>query len=389
MQPGTIIPAPNLFPSANVVYVDNDYLKLRGKGLLAYRTLEDAVISWRAGGAAVNKYGTPSTTNRGAILVGVGTIECLSVTSDCVIDVDFLNIIGQGKDVTILTSSAVSVGNMVQFNVGNCVLKDLTIKAPVNASRALIQAGPTFNGNWDNIKVTGNPISVLTQFNPALEGRITNCVFDGSAISTAINTFTLGGTCLAGGFFGCLFTATSSQPIILSLGADFQGVIRDCEFRGPVTTAVVSSTGGSGGFGGFFNCYFESESAASSFSGTSAFSGFSFTHCSFLSEGKVISIKSNERTKFVDCSILALVGNNHSIELLTTSTFFNISNCRVLGSGTGLAISSVDAINAIITNCALKTPTGDTPGSSVSSNITNIALGGGSSNEEIPNSQQY
>ncbi len=388
MQPGTIIPAPNLFPSANVVYVDNDYLKLRGKGLLAYGTLEDAVISWRAGGAARNKYGTPSATNPAAIVCGVGEIECLSVgSSTCVIDVDFLHVRGQGMELTVLTSSAVSIGNMVQFNTAGYILKDLTIKAPSNASRALVQASATFSAYWEYIRVRGNPTTTLVLATTSFEGRVSNCVFDGESVTTAIPLFTMAGGS-TGAFVSCFFRPGPTQTIALSMTADFQGKIQNCEFRGNVSLALINSTGGSGGFGVISGCYFESETTATSFRCTTN-AGFAFVGCSFLSEGKAISIVSTTRTKFVNCNIIALVGNNDCIELLTGSTFFNVSNCRILGSGTGLAINSVDVINANITNCTLKMPTGDVVGSSVSSNITNIAAGGGSSNEEILNSQQY
>jgi hypothetical protein len=218
-----------------------------------------------------------------------------------------------------------------------------------------------------------------------------NCIFDGTQVSTAsVKTFVLQGSCYHGSFVACQFLGSSAQNTIMLMSSDYQGRIQSCEFRGDVITSLLTSTGGSGGFGTIEACFFECETSAIAFQATTTAAGFSVIGCSInKSSGKCVSILANNRTKFVNCSFVTLTGNNDCIEILTGSTGFSAHGCRLLGAGSGLAINSADAINASISACALKKPTGNVAGTAVSSNITNIAGSSGSSNEEISNSQQY
>lgn len=390
MTPTYVNPTPNLFPSANTVYVDNDYKKLRSKGLLAYRTLEEGVISWRAGGKARARYGTPSATNPALISVGAGTIETLSVTTECLVDVDFLSVVGRGRETTILTSSAGTIDTILRFNTTNYLLKDLTVLGPSNANRVLTQStAANWVGTWDNIRVTGNPVLQLSIISAGFDGKIIDCIFDGSSISTAIGGLEISTATITGRIVDCIFLGSSSQTTLITLSADFQGKIIGCEFRGNVATALFTSTSTFGGFGEISDCYFECERSGTigmlcnSVSGA----GFIISNSTILTEGKCMSIVGGDRLRISSCYLFVLTGNFDAIELLSGTTNIGLYGTRVGGTGSGLAINSVSAVNATIVGSFLRMPTGNVPGSSISSNVTNIV--NSPFNAEIPASVTY
>jgi hypothetical protein len=375
----------NLFPSANVVYLDNDYLNLRAKGLLAYNNLQDAIEAFSAGGAAAVKFGTPSATNPCAILIGVGTFETHRGAVSYFINTDYISIIGQGKEVSILTSAynLIGKGPMIDFNVENHILRDFQVLGTANTQCLLREAGGSaFPGQWINLKIVGyhtDSSSSATIQGISLTGRIIDCDFDGTN-STGGSLFSFGGSNDTGNIEGCRFLCSSSNiAALIYSGTNLQGDILNCTFRGNINGPFFSAGGAVDSYSGTIaNCDFESVNVCSSIgiqANGGAFNQCLIHSCNFLTGSNCIQINSGERVRIVACN-LASIQNSTNVDAIlikSGSTGCSISNCRIVGNGTGLAIKAEAAVTCAITNCALRMPNGDVAGSSISSNITNNA----------------
>ncbi len=361
----------NLFPSANCVYVDNDYLKLRKKGLLAYNTLQNAVQAWRDGGEAQRKFGTPSATSPCAIILGVGRLETHNSTSAYGIDVEYLSIVGQGKDVSILASSIFTTGYLLETVVFNYGFFNFTVTS--TSSLLLRQSGLAMGGEWNGIKFTGNASGAPVQV-AMLAGRIVNCTFDFSSSTTTTTVFQLIGGTSSGDILNCTFLGSSTVTTLYSYtGTNFTGNIRNCTFSGNVVTSLITLAGTDSYFGEISDCTLLSNSSTATGIVVSSASAteFMIRNCNIIGLGIAIDAIMTFRSRIQNCYLSAGDANNHAVNVRTGSTGGNISHCRVLGHNTGRAINSVDAITMEVTNCTLRMPNGDVAGSSVSSNLTN------------------
>jgi hypothetical protein len=383
-------------PRANAVYVDNDYATLSAKGILAYGTLEDAVASWRSGGAAQVRYGTPSATNPALIIVGAGQIECLIAgnTTQLSIDVDFLTIAGTGKISTVLTTANSITQTMVALSAQHINLYNLTLKGTTLVQGIIRTAVTTYSGVWNNVKVTGDTNTSFVSFGSNLVNSFFyDCEFDFTGTANVMtNAFTISGS--ASGnifkFYNCAFSGNSGSTRLLSItGRVDEGNFIDCVFSGALNTALIQ-TATIYYIGNFQNCIFNSSASSSAigFQVNDADPEMVFEGCFFQTRGNCITGQFSNRTRILN-SFLLCFGSNVDAVSAVGAAGLAISNCRIVTQGTGLAINADGSLTAQITNCTLRKPTVNTAGSSISSNITNAASSGGASNEELESSVNY
>lgn len=369
-------------PSSNCVYVDNDYIGLRAKGLLAYRTVEDAVVSWRAGGEARIKYGTPTATSRGTIILGAGKIESAksTTTTEVDIDVDYLNVVGQGKDATIVTTVNSLSQNILAIAATNINFFDFTLFGSTTASSIFRLAVATYSGTWHNVKITGDAISNYVAFGVGSVNMVGaafyDCEFDfsnGTATPSAAMNLGGSGDLNVWKFFNCVFKANSSVNKILSMtGKVLDGHFVNCMFIGNTAQSLVES-GNVYYLGSFRNCVFDSSSSTSAIglkiSDTDP--EMIIQGCVFTCRGSCISGGLTNRTRIVNNDFHEY-GTNIDVINCIGAIGFVIYGCRLMTNGTGLAINADTVFNAQISHCTLRKPTVNTPGSSISANITNV-----------------
>lgn len=376
MQATRQLVTPNLFPSANVVYVDNDFGKLRSKGLLAYGTLQDAIISWRAGGAARARYGTPSATNTGNILLGAGTLEVGSgVLTDLDIDVDFINIVGLGKEISILTSAFTQswIFRVIQSNVN---LYNFTIKSTSSISFPLRFQITNYTGRMFGVRITGDASAGLVAVtNTNMNGIFDSCEFDGASITSAVIVLDLSGPGeTTGRILDCQFFGSSSVINLLRFNVnDCTGLVSNCFFRGDVSASHINNVS-TNNVVEINDCRFESSATAKAFISTSSADAnqVQFNDCTFATANTCIDMISGLRSRFLCCYFRNSASNGNVINLQTGSTGLIVNNSRLIGRGTGICVNSVDTISIEITHSTLRKPTGDVNGSSTSSNLTNL-----------------
>lgn len=409
MQSSSFFQTPNLFPSRNVVYVDRDYKKLRSKGLIAFDNVQEAIEAWDAGGVARAKFGTPTATSQATILCGAGLVYARKLNpanSPIEVYTDYINIVGLGIDATVIglgtgrtTSSGVAFFRfrVAHFSVRNCTLY-LSISGGSEGGISL--ASVASYGIIENVKFVTD-VANGYHFNTGgvdFSGIIRNCIFDTSN-ATVGNYQPLqiggGGSDTFNGIIdGCKFIlGTSTHYAIyfdVSLAAgSVQGSVSNCYFEGSPLVAFIRG-GDDNAFGEISNCYFRCEIA-----GIPAIlhpgSGF-ISDCTFQMRGACIYVPSGlavNRLRIMNCYMLTYGDNQNCIHLISATGTFYLCGNRIISNGTGLAIYSDSAVNAEITHCTMRKPTGGGAGSSISSNITNIASGGGSSNEEVESTTSY
>lgn len=366
---------PNLFPSWNTVYVDLDYQKLRSKGLIAFNNLYDATQAFNPGGVAAIKYGITSATNPGLILVGVGTFSHTSTPNLGVSD--FISVIGQGKDSSIISPQGSSDGIII--NISNCTIQGIMFNGGGNGLY-VGDVSPTIRDCY----MFGTTYSV--RMSP-FDGRFLDCIFFGG--SSNVNDFG-GGSGGAGYFENCKFLGNSSDcyesssvnnaPIfkncffensssIINVLADFNGNFYDCSFNNtsPGEAYCIDGRNGGGGVGGSIYSHFK--------------------NCIFVGQGTVIN-RLSSGSILENCYIRSS-GNTNGTAITGIENGAVIYGCKIMGNGSGRAISAGSGVSAIISHCSLRLPTGDVVGTSISSNITNLSIGGGSSNEEFPSAVNF
>lgn len=118
------------FPSANVVYLDGNYLDLAANGQLAYGTLGDCVAAWGSGGAAAIKFGEPSPSNPGLIMVGVGKFVETGIIS---LATPYISIVGATTDRTRHEVTASGCTPLFQLTAANAIIKNLRLSTPGGA----------------------------------------------------------------------------------------------------------------------------------------------------------------------------------------------------------------------------------------------------------------
>lgn len=364
----------NLFPSANVVYVDNDYKSLKAKGLLAYNTLGDAISSY-ASGDAFRKYGFPSSGNFGNILLGAGILEVGTNTNGNGYDsqtVDFLNIVGLGKGVSILTTAISSSTNMLRIGGSLVNFYDLTIRATNNSLTCLSLNNLTgYQGNWFNISTDGNTSQGIVAFNTPMNGEIFGCDFDFTKVAFT-NTFQFFGGIGSGKVMNCNFIGNSQNNFLMQIaGNNPVALIQGCTFIGDVANELLFISAGGSTYCRVEDCYFSTTTAKGIVSSASTFRG-TIRDCTIIAGDNCVDIQGTSLSSMFDCYLLCNGTNKHALNLLTSSNGIIVHGCRLIGNGTGLAINSADIINAEISHCQLRKPTAGAAGSSISSNITNI-----------------
>lgn len=400
----------NLFPSSNVVYIDDDYLNLRKKGLLAYNNLEDAVNSWATGGEADLKFGTPSATKYGTISIGCGNFATILSTSSSdyvTISTEYLCIIGQGIDSTILSTrkSGLAYSPLIRVFVDNFIIKDLSIDSHYNSNvynSLILRPKTTSNASViENIKFFTSAAGSYDYYhiyvNGNFSGTIRNCIFDGTNLDSQFIYIDSGD--FDGIITDCIFKNVSTNALVVIQvqgGVTMRGSISNCMFSGSPSEAFIRFTDSS--YSGEINdCLFYStrngtcgislyEVAANN--GSEMF----LTDSTFDMAGPCISGYMSNRTRIMDC-FLKTYGGNQSCIFLSVGSFgqsesgaagFSLFGSRVLGYGTGLAIYTTYTgnVTASFAGNYLRLPDGGSEGDSISANILNNLTN--AFNAEIP-----
>ncbi len=382
-------------------YADNNYLALRKQGLLAYKTLDEAIASWRVSGEAQLLFGTPTVTNQATIHVGEGQVLVISgghpQNQKADVDVEYTNIIGKGIDATILTHTGDYTANQpgLRFSIASGSIQNLTI----NTDNA---ADPTSfsNGGFD-IQTASQSVLLVdrvkfygrgTSYNVAaisngipFYGIIRNCIFDNHCITTSQISF-------GNSFNGILENSTFNvRPSVISAvsfsNTTHGGNISNCTFSGVPDVALITLVD-SNYIGEIDNCYFRSDTSGVLAIKASEFAAgnparFLVTDSTFEMQGPCLSGQLGINARIVNCYMRTEQGNQHCV-MLQNDSFGNpgivtILGSRLIGNGTGLAVFSMHSGGAVSANCLiagsyLRMPNGDVPSSSISSNITNVAL---------------
>jgi hypothetical protein len=367
-----LITGTRLFPQGNTVYVDSNWATLSGRGILAFENLKSALESFNVGQPSQLRYGTPSSSNACAILVGPGTF---THNGDATLQNDYLNIYGQGKD----TSFIVGVGGAGIFSVANNVVID-----------GLNLLGQ--NGFWT---YSTNPIvkdciirggTYGCRIQDGWKGRFIGCDFAGGANN--VNFFGGGednGGNIVGSFENCRFMGGVGISISISLGNN-NLKFKDCEWY-ECTNAVYMSAHVTGSF---INCLIYNVAGGNSDGAITVAANKNnasyFKDCTIISNRPCFSRLTSGSV--IDGCYLKVSGNNNDISAITgVANGVVFRHSTILGDGTGVAIFGYGVsgapVSGLVTHCSLRCPSGNVPGSSII-NINNLAIGEGSSNEEFP-----
>lgn len=349
---GNILPQnPNLFPSANAVYVDKDYSRLRTNGLLAYPDIRSACEAWDTGGPARMKFGTPSVSSPGVILIGVGTF---THSGTATLNTDFVSIVGQGSTSSIISGTLTSNANnssligfttSTGFNLGNFA----GYAYDVVATSVVLN---NFTGIFDSCTFYGGTGAVTFQSAPNATGTFKNCYIGASAghgILVEAGSDGISIICI-----DCIFTENCTN--YLYFNSNFYGKIINCIFLYGCLNGAILFDNHVKNYGQIINCLFTN-------------GGYGVSK---ISSGGIIS------SSYV-------VSSAASINNVETGAM--ISNCRFIPGGSNIAIQSTSGAPIELTRTTLKKSDTSIPGSSVGSNISNLSYGAGSSNEEIKNSR--
>jgi hypothetical protein len=398
------------FSASGVVYVDNNWQVLSGRGLLAYPNLYEAVASWRTSGAARTRYGTPNAYNHGIIMLGAGKVqmlpEGLPINTHVSVDVEHIAIVGQGIDVTSLSTygGSWSAGaNSLDVAAANFSIQNLTINQDHNCDPNDVNLGgisfsvPT-SGIIDRVKFygRGNSYSAQSFYGGSnFNGVVRNCIFDAKGASVDIMVF-------QGGFNGvvenCVFNVipgTNCAINLVNASAGDKGSISNCTFSGSPASKYFVFIADNDYLGEINNCYFTSRD-----SGTVGIAAYEtaagnpsrplITDCTFEMCGPCISGQLGIATRIVNCYCRTELGNQSCI-YLAPGYFGNPGEVTVIGStlianGTGLCVyvNHTGESDCLIANNILRLPQGGSPGDSISNNIVNVALN--PFNTEIPSS---
>ncbi len=396
------------FPSRNTVYVSNDYANLSGRGVLAYGTLYEAVNSWRSG-IASGLFGMPTVVNQATIVLDAGEVQIIPVglpqNTKVNIDFDFLNIIGQGIDSTVLKSSGSYTANQsaISASAPYFSLQDFTFNGDDvivgnNILGINISTTSDCNALIQNLRFysRGNTfshqaISVGGSF--GFVGIIKDCIFDGY-LAGGVQQVSFSAP-FNGIMDGCRFLTNSGTSISLHFGnTQHRGTVMNCSFSGSPDTCFIFLQDASY-YGEINDCYFYSptsgvpaiinvETSAESPARTL------IRDCTFEMQGTCMSGQFSVNTRIYNCYMRTEQGDQSCIKMYPTSfgnpSQITILGSRLIGAGTGLAL---EAVHTGVSNCVLagnitRMPNGDVAGTSISNQIVNVALT--PFNTELPSS---
>ncbi len=371
-----------VFPGSNCVYVDNDFAALRAKGLFAYRTLGEAILSWEVGGEARRKYGTPSATNRAVIILGAGTIISgeTEAGGTCYMEGnDFLSIVGQGIDVTILTNTSTATDGIINvYTSANSILSNFTIRPTASATQCIKFGSSNWSGILSNLKLTGNPTTGFLLFNSFfLSGAlIEDCIFDFSGQTGITTPFLLSATAL-GTIRNCSFLPSSSCPNAFQWNDNAGFIVKGCTFVGSPSSEMIRCTASFMSNPRFEDCHIEAFTGKGLVITTANTDpDITIENCNFIcNNDNCLSITASNETRIVRCSMETINLNKDVIVLNTGTTDCVIDGCKLLPNGTGKSINSTLTLNIQVTNCILRKSisVNSLTGSSVASNIANLA----------------
>lgn len=367
-----------VLPSSKCVYVDNDAQALRQQGLLAFNNLGDALNSWDSNGEATKRFGYPSATAPATIILGGGTITSgqTEAGGTCYLNNDYVNIIGQGVDITILTNAASSNDGIINYQPSalHNVISHFTIKCGASSTYAIKWTGFSWTSLLNDIKVNGNPSSGFIFFSSAnFRGTFENCIFDFSAQTGTAIPCQLGNA-NSGIIRSCSFIGSSTCPNVLYTAGNDNFYCVGCTFSGSVTSELVKIDGFTSN-GRFVGCIFEAFTGRCVTITLSSTPEVTFEACNLYSAGNVcFSIASSPLTKIINCFIETTSSNKEGILLNAGSTGCVIFGCRIIGQGSGKAINSSIVVGIEVSHCTLRKPSANTAtqGSSIGSTIQNI-----------------
>lgn len=398
------------FSASGVVYVDNNWQVLSGRGLLAYPNLYEAIASWRVSGAARTRYGIPTVLNHGIIMLGAGRVqmipEGLPANTKANVNVENLAIIGQGIDVTSLSTYGGSFSanqNSLDINATGFSIQNLTINVdhngdPTDANLGGMSINVVSNAIIDRVKFYGRSNSysaaAIEATTAAFNGIIRNCIFDDRVQAGDLVRF--------GGFNGvlenCLFSIIGGTNCAINVGAgssNSKGNISNCTFSGSPASQYFVYISDLNYLGEINNCYFTSRD-----SGTVGIASYEpsagspsqplISDCTFEMCGPCVSGQLGISTRIVNCYCRTELGNQSAI-YLAPGYFGNpgevtVLGSTVLGAGTGLAVfvNHTGESNCLLAGNYLRVPQGGAAGTSVSNNIVNVAIN--PFNTELPSS---
>lgn len=356
------------FPLSNAVYVDKNASSLFAQGILAYDNIADAIASWRSGGAAQLAYGTPTATNRGAVIVGMGVF---TISGTVTWDVPYIDIIGATNNPVLHEISGSIGGPLLDITVDNVRLYSVRI---ANLSDFTIGINGSLSNNvYENLEMSsssGNVFGFFKVYSGALNGTYRKIRFGWnqeafnldscSAISSPIFE-----DCFAEGNNG------GAQDIFIQMGSSpnaFNPILRRFVLTGGGQDAFYTGGNSDAPFGGaIYDSSFSMDGQGATWSRSASnvtVSLFNVQISADNTDGQTSELKG----RMENCYFVTTASNSFAIKLGSGSI---LRKCIAIGNGTGLAVEASSAINAEISSCVLRLPTGGALGSSVSANITN------------------
>lgn len=370
------------FPLSNVVFVDQDAAVLSAQGMLAYTTLEDAYTSWRAGGDAFVAYGAPSATNPALILIGIGTFTPAATITH---DVPYLTVSGCTDNPLNHEITYTAGGPLFDQTVDNAKFMNLRLTNKSGASETVFQVDGGIGANSLYYNIDGSASTGEADGNYFVKNSSGNIsgkflklklyshqghgLWNGTMRSLLIQDMEIKFVAPAGGFpFDCDADATvllrdvrltgsagdNADMIANNGGNAWAAIMEDIQVELTDLTAlgrISSNTDGiSGiirnmrGIGGGLAVFTSGLCAGQTFHGVLERSSVGVTNA-----------------------------NTHAIVTAVNARYdYN----RILGTGTGLAISGAVAIEAA--HNQVRNPTGDVAGSwtnsTVAANSYNVEL---------------
>lgn len=331
------------FPARNSIYLDQNFVRLRGNGQAAYGTTQsayDAATALRASsGAAV------------MIMVGQGAFGNLTLTADYDSDVVWFGI---HKDVS-------SIG-IIDARANPSYTIDLQFS---NLTIGNILGGATGADTSNNITLNGNGLQNCTV------GNISNNP------SGASNTGSISVSDLTCGTVQCVVSTGNANTGSITVNRCITGAITtspDNEFAGAVTvedseTGAINFTmiGGSGAivdsfiqrsvcgnivFTGSFTGNLElRDSSFGRINNASFIGGILKANNCIIESASSASVSLLENGCILNgCTLVATGGNNDCVEDLNGSTTVIISNSVLIPAGTGVPVDAGSASTVILRN---------------------------------------
>lgn len=382
--------------STRATFADSDYIALRKQGYLAYANLQDAVESW-VSGEAFTRFGIPTDTNQATIYVGEGRVNMLRpaqpLNTKVRVTLEYINIIGRGIDATNLTPNGSFSANQMAMNweAVSGSIQNLTINTdndadPTSYTNGGINISTATESALlvDRIKFYGRGTSYSApaiNFNVPFHGIVRNCIFDNKAYQTYM--FNCGNK-FNGVIENCVFNVIPGTLAAVNFSnTSHGGNFSNCTFSGTPDVALVNLVD-SNYIGEIDNCYFRSDASGVVALTMSEFAANNpsrplITDCTFEMQGPCVSGQMGINARFMNCYMRTEQGDQHCIIMAPLTSgpgSISVFGSRLIANGTGLSVfnAHTGTTNCLIAGSYLRMPNGDTPGSSISSNINNVAL---------------